>query len=695
MSNVAIRFSVVVGGLVTLGIQVLIPRFLHPYFGSGTATAAAVVAMALAGLAAGYQFGGRPKPDPVRVMSTAFKAAAVHLVIVGVLVRLGVGQSAVPARFWLVPTAALLVGIPSFLLGMVSPLAIQALGDGRIDSTTEGGTGELTTGTSASVFGLSTAANVVGGLISAFLLAPFVGISFSLIGYGLILITAVLALQGVAEGKVPALAATEARQAPAPATGGTGARLPAADGGDPDDTRSLDQPVVLGYLALAFYSGVASIALEVNASRMLASYFGPTTGLWASVLAVSLGGLAIGYHLGGLIPLRGLDQALPMVVAANAAWLVGATWLISLLEPRAGLAFGAIAMITILAFGPPFVLFGMESQILVGAVWKERRMRSMSSAAASVFAVSSVGGILGALLGIAYLIPLLGVSGLVRLFMAGYLAVLALTWAPRRLLSLGLAVVVAIIPLPDWVWDNTTDRLVAQEEGRFQTIRVYTDDRTFLRFNLGPTYESEVDMRTGEPRFGYASRILELVGEVAGRRALVIGGAGHALGHALESRGAVVTEVELDPIVRDVSDRVFGPLTGDTIVDDGRRFVTAASSDTYDIVIVDAFAGPRYVPPHLTTVEFFDEVNRILTPSGTMYLNMISAVEGPGSGPFQALSSGVANAFDYSGYSISGGNIVVIGSRTELEGPVIPVEVVRSPNTDDKNPMDILLEFAR
>ena len=669
----AVRYPVVVGGLVTLGLQVLAPRLLHPYFGSGAATAAAVVAAALAGLAAGYRWGGLQTSEPGRRMSIALAATAGYLLLLSMILRAGVVDGAVPATGWLVPVAVLLVGVPSLLLGTISPLAIQALGDGHGQGSAA--TTDTNTVTAASVFGLGTVANVVGGLVSAFYLAPYVGISLSLGGFGLLLATAAVVARSVGAGAPTA----DREPVPTSSTAGSGRNT----------------ITVYGYLVLAFYSGVASVALEVNASRMLASYFGPTTGLWAAILSVSLGGLALGYSFGGVIALPALGRVLPFVVGANALWLVGATWVISLLEPSSGLSFGAVGIIALFAFGPPFVLFGMESQILVGAVWQERGSGSMSAAAASVFAISSIGGIIGALFGLAYLIPLLGMSGLIRLFVAGYLAVLAVTWRSLRPVSLALAVFVAIVPLPDWRWRGQTGRLVAQEEGRFQTIRVYTDDTSYLRFHLGPTYESEVTLATGEPRFGYATTILGLAGDVTGKRALVIGGAGHALAHAMENRGATVTEVELDPIVRDVSDEYFRPLDGETVVEDGRRFVTAAPSDTYDVIVIDAFAGPRYVPPHLTTVEFFEQVNRILTPGGTMYLNMISAIEGPGSGPFKALSSATATSFPASGYVRSGGNIVVVGGRADLAEGVTPVGVSRTPNTDDRNPMDVLLEFAR
>ncbi|MGH1488084.1 MAG: fused MFS/spermidine synthase [Acidimicrobiales bacterium] len=676
MSPAAIQYAIVTGGLTTLGLQVLVPRLLHPIFGSGTNTTAAVVALALAGLTIGYRWGGQPKVRPTTAMFRTSGAAACWLVALGVLYKLGVGRDVVLQSSWLLPMCALLIGVPSALLGTISPLAIQGLGDG-VDSD---GNANLTTSTSASVFARGTAANVIGGLASGFILVPFVGLSTSLIGFGVLLASASLLLRS-ADSNQPDRVLPTAEAEP-------GAKRSFALAGVAGNR------LIIGYLALAFYSGVASIALEVNGSRMLASLFGPTTGLWAALLAVSLSGLALGYRIGGMIAVSDLARALPVVVVCNAVWLVGATWMISLLEPRSSFPFTAILVIAVLAFGPPFVFFGLESQILVGAVWSQRN-ESMSTSAAAVFAISSLGGIVGALLATVYLIPLLGLSGLIRWFLAGYLAMLAVTWKTWRPFTALLAVLLVFTPLPNWVWRDIDGRLVAQEEGQFQTIRVYTDDLSYLRFHLGPTYESEVDLTSREPRFRYAGVIIGLMGDIEGKRALIVGGAGHALAHAFEARGAEVVEVELDPVVRDVSDDVFGPLDNGTVVQDGRRYITESPDETFDIVIIDAFAGPRYVPPHLTTKEFFDQVDRVLAPGGTMYMNMISTVSGPGSGPFEAVSSTADASFEFSGYVRSGGNIIIVGSRAALPTDVVvPIEPTRSPNTDDLNPMDLLLETA-
>jgi spermidine synthase len=142
---------------------------------------------------------------------------------------------------------------------------------------------------------------------------------------------------------------------------------------------------------------------------------------------------------------------------------------------------------------------------------------------------------------------------------------------------------------------------------------------------LGPTYETAFNRVTGEPGFGYAREMIALAGDVRGKRVLIIGGAGHSQAHALELRGAVVTEAEIDPLVVEASDAHFGPIEGTVVVGDGRAVVQRAAPESFDAVLIDAYNGPASVPAQLTTVEFFAAVRRALAADGRMLLNFIGS----------------------------------------------------------------------
>jgi spermidine synthase len=60
---------------------------------------------------------------------------------------------------------------------------------------------------------------------------------------------------------------------------------------------------------------------------------------------------------------------------------------------------------------------------------------------------------------------------------------------------------------------------------------------------------------------------------------------------------------------------------------DGRELLQTRAARSADVVVTDAFAGPL-VPAHLTTLEYQDEVRRVLRPGGVHVVNVID--EPPG-----------------------------------------------------------------
>lgn len=110
-------------------------------------------------------------------------------------------------------------------------------------------------------------------------------------------------------------------------------------------------------------------------------------------------------------------------------------------------------------------------------------------------------------------------------------------------------------------------------------------------------------------------------------RILIIGLGGGTLPTALHKLlpGAVIDTVELDPAVVKVAQRYFGYQPGPrqrVHVEDGRAFVEQAlqKDQRYDMVMLDAF-DVDYIPAHLLTVEFLEQVRDVLVPGGLVVAN--------------------------------------------------------------------------
>lgn len=469
-------------------------------------------------------------------------------------------------------------------------------------------------------------------------------------------------------------------------------------------------PPLLLYV-LVFFGGFANLATEIIGPRLFASIFGETTIIWAIIISVTLVGLSVGYVIGGRIERPQIRKVLPLILVGNALWLIAVSWLVWQVPADAaaqGLGVDTSIVLTTAtsAFFIPSLLFGTISPMVITLLTEQHPPENMSRIAGNVFAMGTMGSVSGALSAALLLIPWIGLSTSLQAFALLLTGFAAYFWLPsRRPIAAGIGALCVLLPQPDFQWQNDEGlRLVEQREGYYQTVRVYTDDQTLMQMHLGPTFHSRIDLITREPLFNYAATMLRYIEDVSGKRALVVGGAGHALAHYLENRGAVVTEVEIDPIVIQLSDAHFGAIRGDVVMQDGRVFIENAAPASYDLILIDAFDGGASVPAQLTTVEFFAAVKQALTPDGLMLYNFIGTPEGERAESFRALGTTLNQTMPASGFARANmdsdttinQNLILVASPS----PVSAFSLESLPSdgfllTDDLNPIDILLERAR
>jgi spermidine synthase len=399
----------------------------------------------------------------------------------------------------------------------------------------------------------------------------------------------------------------------------------------------------LPLLTLVFVGGMSSMSLEMCASRLMAPYFGTSLFVWANLIGLVLIYLSTGYFIGGRLADRYPSPRLLCTLTAIAAVYTGLIPFISkpALElsvrgldpnaPNAGVFIGSMLAV-ILLFLVPVTLLGVVSPFAVRL--SVRAVGSTGRSAGGLYSLSTAGSIVGTFLPVLALIPAWGVQ---RTIIATGVALLAASlWGlrlpVRAIASLPAAVLLVPLLLPQIAPLGPLKAIpgmIYEQESFYNYIQVVQDpDGTRkLVLNEGQAVHSiyNPDRVLTGPEW-YNDYILAAPffnsGAAAGqlRRVGIIGLAGGTIARQVTAAfGPIpIDGVELDPAVVDVGRRYFGMTEPNlhVYVGDGRTFLRA-THETYDLVNVDAYQQP-YIPFHLATKEFFEEIKAHLSPTGAV-----------------------------------------------------------------------------
>jgi spermidine synthase len=206
-------------------------------------------------------------------------------------------------------------------------------------------------------------------------------------------------------------------------------------------------------------------------------------------------------------------------------------------------------------------------------------------------------------------------------------------WPRRRLYAaFGIAVILAWILLPSGIKPPEVGSLVYEKESAYNYIQVVQDGtKTELILNEGQAIHSIYDSQSNLTH-GYWDYLLladafhpAQAAPVTPRSVAFLGlAAGTA---AREYRLAFgdqvqITGVEIDPDILAVGHRYFhlGDAGAKEVVADARYWLDTQAG-TYDVIVLDAYRQP-YIPFHLTTKEFFQQVRAHLNPGGVVAVNV-------------------------------------------------------------------------
>ena len=392
-----------------------------------------------------------------------------------------------------------------------------------------------------------------------------------------------------------------------------------------------------------FISGMTSLAAEFGASRLLGNVFGTSNPVWAAIIGLILIYLTAGYFLGGHWADRSPYPKTMYGILAWAAFTLGVVPYVAGPVLRAaanavdnlqiGIIAGAFVGVLVL-FTIPVTLMGMISPFAIRLTLNDAG--HAGNTAGTIYGISTIGSFIGTFLPTLLLIPTIGTTRTFLVFSLALLLValvgLGLSVGRRAvlpaLLMPAVLVLLALFGTGGGIKKSTGQ--IYETESAYNYIQVLNINGThYLRLNDGQGVHSEYNPNTlayGGPwqqflvaPFFYAQRQPADITRIA-----IVG---LAAGTTARQAAAIFPNVsidgfEIDPKIVQVGRDYFGmnlPALN-VIIGDG-RWGLEQSKQKYDLICVDAYRPP-YIPPHLTTREFFQIAADHLNPNGALAINV-------------------------------------------------------------------------
>ncbi len=392
-----------------------------------------------------------------------------------------------------------------------------------------------------------------------------------------------------------------------------------------------------------FVSGMTSLAAEMAASRLIGNVFGTSNLVWASIIGLILIYLTLGYFLGGRWADRWPEATRMFRVLAWGAFTLGVVPYIANPVLRfaarsfegldVAVLLGSFAAVLVL-FSVPVTLLGTISPFAIRLSVEDPRTSGV--VAGTIYAVSTLGSFIGTFLPVLVTIPTIGTRNTFLLFSLVLLAVALAGLArfgSRRLFLTHLWMPVALIALAllsaGQSLKNSTGQIY-ETESAYNYIQVQKiNGFTLLRLNDGEGIHSMYSPDTlnyGGPwqQFLVGPFFYPGMQTANVKRIAIVGlAAGTTARQATAVYGPIpVDGYELDPKIVEVGRKYFDENLPNLNVHIGDgRWNLEQSPYKYDIIAVDAYRPP-YIPPHMTTQEFYQICYDHLSDKGVLTLNV-------------------------------------------------------------------------
>ena len=397
-----------------------------------------------------------------------------------------------------------------------------------------------------------------------------------------------------------------------------------------------------------FFAGMAVMAVELGASRLLAPYFSSSQIVWTIIISTIMIAMALGNIYGG----RSADKD-PDPDRLYRRLLIAAVWiaaipvlgkyvillitgiLIVAVNTNLLIIAGFIACMAIFVF--PCFLLGTVTPSL--ARYTVKSLGDSGKTVGTLGAFNMIGSILGTFLPTFVTIPAVGTAMTFLLF-SGVILVIALIYflnAGKRKTACVVALVLYIACVLTGNRSNFAfweDSLAYEGESVYNYLQVKEDEEdvvllTNVLFGVQSIYKKDGSLSGMYYDYAMAAPLFAGISPEGRGEMLILGmGTGTYAKQCLRYFPGLSAEgVEIDGKITELARTYFHePEEAAVTTYDGRAYLQAVDRK-YDVIMVDAYQDIT-IPFQMASLEFFTEVRDHLTDNGVMVINMSMRADG-------------------------------------------------------------------
>ncbi|XOU94135.1 MAG: spermidine synthase [Candidatus Kerfeldbacteria bacterium] len=441
-------------------------------------------------------------------------------------------------------------------------------------------------------------------------------------------------------------------------------------------------------------NGAAVMVLEILGTRILSPFYGSTIFVWSSLISTALAFLALGYWLGGKAVDRLHDKEFDLKIFKVKkitdlfVSILFSAGIIFLIIPKLdsiiliwtdsfGIRFGPLVA-SVIMFSIPLFLLGTISPIAIRYQTKDIGTVGMQSG--RIFAIATVGSLVGALASGFFLIPNFSLS-VIFSTTGALLIILALGWLFAKrggftsIITIVLLIIIQFL-LPSHVVSQPAQaKIIYKEQSYFGDIKLYelravNQNIRCLLIDTSSQSCWNYDINSSAwPYTRYFRGAINAFPEDQKLDILILGLGGGAVVKELSDTTHNVDIVEINPRIIELSTEFFDLPTTDNftyIVQDARYYVRHTDKK-YDLIMIDIVIGSE-PSIHMVTEEFFTEGKSILKPNGILSTNAMGWIKSEDQQPI--VYNTLASVFSMVKFSVSNpdgyGSIVYFASDREF-----------------------------